>query len=88
MRFPSWLIIVFMLAWLGPMMRWIFGDSRRSGKRLRPTDQQLITARLDAALAERDQVIEDFQHRISELESRLDFTERLLAERREPAALS
>jgi hypothetical protein len=43
--------------------------------------------RLDAAIAERDVVIEDLQRRLSEMESRLDFTERLLAERHDPAEL-
>jgi hypothetical protein len=37
--------------------------------------------RLEGSLAERDLMLEDLQHRMSELESRLDFTERLLAER-------
>ena len=84
MRWPSWILVVFLLAWMGPMMRWIFG-SERTRNRLRPRDRQQLDTRLDDALASRDQVIEDLQQRISELESRLDFTERLLAERSQAA---
>lgn len=87
MRFPSWMVLVFMVFWLGPAMKWMFGSAERAAKRVRPKRHEMVDQRLDAALLERDQVIEDLQHRISELESRLDFTERLLAERREPAAL-
>jgi uncharacterized protein (DUF3084 family) len=34
---------------------------------------------MEDALLERDEVIEDLQRRLSEMESRLDFTERMLA---------
>ena len=84
MRWPSWILVVFLLAWMGPMMRWILG-SERTPKRLRPRDRKEFDTRLEDALASRDQVIEDLQQRISELESRLDFTERLLAERSQAA---
>jgi len=55
-------------------------SGRRALRRLGfdPTEE---FARLDAALTERDGVIEDLQHRLSEMESRLDFAERLLTER-------
>lgn len=87
MRFPTWIVFVFMAFWLGPAMKWMFGSAERAAKQVRPNRHGKLDQRLDAALLERDQVIEDLQHRISELESRLDFAERLLAERREPAAL-
>jgi hypothetical protein len=79
---PSWIILVIVLSAMGPMMRMIFGEhySARKRKRFDRNGSEDV-ARLDAALAERDTVIEDLQHRLSELESRLDFTERLLAER-------
>lgn len=79
---PVWLILVIFFGAMGPMMRMIFGGwnsgtwpHHKSGKR------SSDIARLDAQIAERDVVIEDLQRRINELESRLDFTERLLAER-------
>jgi len=79
---PSWVILIIVFSAMGPMMRMIFGEHYSSRKRQRfdkrGTEE---VARLDAALAERDTVIEDLQHRLSELESRLDFTERMLAER-------
>ncbi len=85
MRIPGWVFIIFMVFWLGPAMKWMFGGPE--SKRVRATKQGKLDQRIDAALQERDQVIEDLQHRISELESRLDFAERMLAERKEPAAL-
>jgi hypothetical protein len=79
---PSWIILIVVFSAMGPMMRMIFGEhySARRRKRFDKSGSEDV-ARLDAALAERDTVIEDLQHRLSELESRLDFTERLLAER-------
>lgn len=53
---------------------WIGGKAAGTG-RLQKRDVQ----RLDEALAQRDAVIEDLQLRLSEMESRLDFTERLIA---------
>lgn len=79
-----WVIIIFALMWIGPTMRWMFGPGQDARKRIRGRKSEV---QLDEALETRDQVIEDLQHRISELESRLDFTERLLAERKEPAGL-
>jgi hypothetical protein len=78
--FPSWLIIVLAFAFIGPAMRGIFGGYRARGRwRFEPGMGQEEVKRLDAAIAERDVVIEDLQRRLSEMESRLDFTERLLA---------
>lgn len=81
---PKWVVLIIVLSAIGPMMRMIFGEhAARKGGRGKGREDQ----RLDAALAERDAVIEDLQNRLSELESRLDFAERLLAERREQAAI-
>ena len=84
-QFPSWMMFVLFVMFMGPMMRMMFG-SRRGRDRLGRGDPDGVK-RLEGALAERDAVIEDLQHRMSELESRLDFTERLLAERKEPTGL-
>jgi hypothetical protein len=81
---PTWLILVIVFGAIGPMMRMMFGGrgfySQTRWKRL---DRGMAddVARLDSALAERDTVIEDLQRRLGEMEERLDFTERLLAER-------
>lgn len=79
---PSWMIFVFVMVFIGPVMRFVFGGRRRwellqqsGGGRLRRQEIE----RLEAAITERDAVIEDLQHRLSEMESRLDFTERLIA---------
>jgi uncharacterized coiled-coil protein SlyX len=83
---PNWMVFVIIMAMVGPMMRFMFSGKPYPGpwgKRLRKQDTEDIT-RLDEAIAERDTVIEDLQRRLNEMESRLDFTERLLAERKEP----
>jgi len=82
---PGWVMIVVVFAAMGPMMRMIFGEHYSSSRRLKRFDKRGTEeiARLDAALAERDTVIEDLQRRLSEMESRLDFTERMLARPRE-----
>ena len=88
-QFPSWMMFVLIMMFMGPMMHMIFGGKRgRWGRyeRVESGGREEIR-RLEGALAERDGVLEDLQHRISELESRLDFTERLLAERRESPEL-
>jgi len=86
MRFPSWVFILFALFWIGPMMRWMFGQGHEARQRVRGKHgRKLEESRLEAALEQRDQVIEDLQRRISELESRLDFTERMLAAPKESA---
>lgn len=83
-----WVWIVLSIVFMGPMMRMIFGrggsytglmGERESGRKSRI--KQTDVARLEAAIDDRDLVIEDLQHRLSEMESRLDFTERLLSER-------
>jgi hypothetical protein len=81
---PGWIIVIIVLSAMGPMMRMIFGEHYKP-QRYRRLDKRGTEeiARLDAALAERDTVIEDLQQRLSELESRLDFTERMLARPRE-----
>jgi hypothetical protein len=85
---------VIVMVMVGPVMRMVFGSRyfpRRRGRLFRQMEGQ-EDARLDSALAERDMVIEDLQRRLSEMESRLDFTERLLAERsteqKEPSTVS
>ncbi len=87
-QFPSWMMFVLIMMFMGPMMRMMFGGRGSWGKhgRVEGAGRAEIT-RLEGALAERDAMLDDLQHRMSELESRLDFTERLLAERREPAEL-
>lgn len=85
MRFPFWIFILFAIFWIGPLMRWMFGQGESGPKRVRDKHGPKSGANLEAALEQRDQVIEDLQQRISELESRLDFTERLLATKKDPA---
>ena len=80
-----WVWIVMSMMFIGPVMRMMFGSrssywtarERLGGKKARLKKNEV--ARLESALGERDMVIEDLQHRLSELESRLDFTERLLS---------
>ena len=80
---PSWMIFVLIVMFMGPMMRMMFGGRGGWGKldRLEGGTRTELK-RLESTLAERDLMLEDLQQRMSELESRLDFTERLLAERR------
>lgn len=85
MRFPFWIFILFALFWVGPMMRRMFGEGDRARNRIRDKHGRKTEAQLENALEQRDQVIEDLQHRVSELESRLDFTERMLASPKDPA---
>ena len=82
---PGWVIIVVVFSAMGPMMRMIFGEHYSSSRKRKRFDKSGTdeVARLDAALAERDTVIEDLSRRLSEMESRLDFTERMLARPRE-----
>ena len=86
MRFPFWIFILFAIFFVGPMMRAMFGERNRAANRIRDKHGRKASAQLENALEQRDQVIEDLQHRISELESRLDFTERMLAGRKEDPA--
>ena len=78
---PFWMTFVLFFAVMGPMMRMIFGGRfphEYRGKRLKRRNSEDVT-RMEDALLERDEVIEDLQRRLSEMESRLDFTERMLA---------
>ena len=86
-QFPSWMMFVLFAMFMGPMMRMMFGARRGRWGRFEGSESggREEIRRLEGALANRDAVLDDLQHRLSELESRLDFTERLLSERREPA---
>jgi hypothetical protein len=80
---PSWMIFVLIVMFMGPMMRMMFRGKPSPWwkyERMESGSREEIR-RLEGSLAERDLVLEDLQQRMSELESRLDFTERLLAER-------
>ena len=80
-----WVWIVMSMMFIGPVMRMIFGSRSsywmggewQGGRKARIKKNDVT--RLEAAIGERDTVIEDLQNRLSELESRLDFTERLLS---------
>src|SRR5262245_65758248 len=80
---PTWMTFVIIIMIIGPVMRAIFGTPHRSDFRgvRKEKLRKLSSAQLNSALEERDLVIEDLQRRLTEMESRLDFTERLLAER-------
>ncbi len=81
--FPSWMVLIFAFMFIGPTMRLIFGGGRvRAPKKWEQFGRQEVE-RLEAAMTQRDVVIEDLQQRLSEMESRLDFTERLIASRSE-----
>ena len=83
-EFPFWMIFVV----FGMLMaaRGAFGGRYRS-ERLNGRSRDEVK-RLEDALANRDAVLEDLQHRLSELESRLDFTERLLSEKTDAGSRS
>ena len=80
---PSWMVLVFGFMIVSQVMRAVFGGGRarvaRKWERLGRQDVE----RLEASINQRDVVIEDLQQRLSELESRLDFTERMIASRSE-----
>ena len=88
-QFPSWMMFVLFAMFRGPMMRMMFGAKRGRWGRFEGLESgsREEIRRLEGELANRDAVLEDLQQRMSELESRLDFSERLLAERRAPAEL-
>lgn len=81
---PSWMIFVLIVMFMGPMMRMMFRGKPHPWWKYEQmgTGNREEIRRLEGSLAERDLMLEDLQQRMSELESRLDFTERLLAERR------
>jgi hypothetical protein len=88
-----WVWIVMSVMFMGPMMRmmfgtqpppWLGGKWDKKGKIRRAATGRVhgeVVDQMEKALGERDMVIEDLQRRLSEMESRLDFTERLLSER-------
>ena len=78
---PTWMVFVLIMMFMGPMMRMMFGSASNRRDRLDGPRGKRAQRALDEALAERDQVIDDLQRRLAEMESRLDFTERMLAER-------
>ena len=80
-EFPFWMMFVMFAVFVGPMMRMIGGRSAWEPRGRLGDKKRDEIKRLEDALANRDAVLEDLQHRISELESRLDFTERLLSEK-------
>ncbi|HEU5218555.1 MAG TPA: hypothetical protein VFU23_07840 [Gemmatimonadales bacterium] len=87
---PSWMVLIFGMMIVSSTMRLIFGNTSRPSRFRTPRKWELFgrqeVERLEAAINERDVVIEDLQQRLSELESRLDFTERMIASRSaEPA---
>ena len=84
---PWWIVMIIIFSIVGPVTRIATRESRywgRHGVKKILRDQEVD--RLEGAIAERDQVIEDLQRRIGEMEERLDFAERLLTERSQPAA--
>ena len=78
---PTWMVFVLIAMFMGPMMRMMFGGMSSRWDRLDGPRGKRGQRAFDEALAERDQVIDDLQRRLAEMESRLDFTERMLAER-------
>jgi hypothetical protein len=88
-QFPSWMMFVLLMMFIGPMMHRMFGGKRGPWGRFERMEagSRDEIRRLEGELANRDAVLEDLQQRMSELESRLDFSERLLAERRDSPEL-
>lgn len=80
---PSWMIMVFGFMAFSSVMRMVFGGGRNRPPRKWEQFGRQEVDRLEAAMAQRDAVIEDLQQRLSEMESRLDFTERMIASRSE-----
>ena len=81
---PTWMTFVILMMFIGPAIRASIGGRYRRLDRWRnrlPREESEQLANLEAAISERDTVIDDLQQRLSELESRLDFAERLLSER-------
>jgi hypothetical protein len=76
-EFPFWMIFVVFGMFMAA--RGTFMHGRRPERLGGKTRDEI--KRLEDTLANRDAVIDDLQHRMSELESRLDFTERMLSEK-------
>jgi hypothetical protein len=74
---PMLVLLVIMLRRRGPGWRW-----RRSGWDDRPRNTT-GTLELDEGVRARLELVEQLESRVTELENRLDFTERLLAQRQE-----
>ena len=77
---PGWVAGMFAFMIVMQVIRAISGGSRTRLRKWEQLGRQDVD-RLEAAINQRDVVIEDLQQRLSELESRLDFTERLIATR-------
>ena len=72
----GWWIVFFFL----PFIFW-----RRSGwRRYRDPHTLSRPTELDESIRARLELVDQLETRVAELENRLDFTERLLAERKEP----
>ena len=81
--FPGWMVVVFGFMFMGQAMKYMFGGARTRAPRKWEQFGRSEVERLEAAMTQRDAVIEDLQQRLSEMESRLDFTERMIAGRSE-----
>ena len=87
---PAWAIILIVVMVAG-QMRFIMGGGfrgRRGNRWERMAERNGLSGagradveRLEGAISERDGVIDDLQRRLSEMESRLDFAERMIAEK-------
>ena len=80
---PGWMIVICAFMFMGPVMRMVFGGGKMPPPRKWEKFGRGEVQRLEAEMAQRDAVIEDLQQRLSEMESRLDFTERMIASRSE-----
>ncbi len=78
---PHWMILVGGFMIFGNVMKLVFGGGQKRASRKWDMFGRQEIDRLDAAVSQRDVVIEDLQQRLSEMESRLDFTERMIASR-------
>jgi hypothetical protein len=84
-----WIFIAFFFIW-GPMRRFRWGRGRgrwdrwgTDGQDGAPQDRQRPSKEDLEKQQRRDEQVEQLEARVNELESRLDFAERLLAPRRE-----